>query len=74
MNYLGIYEKAMPISLSIEEKLKYAKQLEFKFVEMSIDESDERLSRLSWGNDIIRQINETQLSEDIYTKHMLKWT
>lgn len=66
MNYLGIYEKAMPISLSIEEKLKYAKQLEFKFVEMSIDESDERLSRLSWGNDIIRQINETQLSEDIY--------
>lgn len=68
MNYLGIYEKAMPVALSISEKLKYAKRLGFQFIEMSIDESDERLARLTWSNDTIHKINETQLYEDIYVQ------
>lgn len=68
MNYLGIYEKAMPVSLSIPEKLKYAKQLGFNFIEMSIDESDQRLARLTWSKDYIHKINETQLYEDIYVQ------
>lgn len=68
MNYLGIYEKAMPVSLSIPEKLKYAKQLGFNFIEMSIDESDQRLARLAWSKDNIHKINETQLYEDIYVQ------
>jgi L-ribulose-5-phosphate 3-epimerase len=68
MNYLGIYEKAMPVSLSIPEKLKYAKQLGFNFIEMSIDESDQRLARLTWSKDNIHKINETQLYEDIYVQ------
>ncbi|MBF7023070.1 L-ribulose-5-phosphate 3-epimerase [Staphylococcus kloosii] len=68
MNYLGIYEKAMPVSLSIPEKLKYAKQLGFNFIEMSIDELDQRLARLTWSKDYIHKINETQLYEDIYVQ------
>ena len=43
---LGLYEKAMPPDLSWEEKLQEAKKAGFDFLEMSIDETDEKLSRL----------------------------
>lgn len=46
---LGVYEKAMPSFISWEERLKAARQAGFDFVEMSIDESDERLNRLDMG-------------------------
>ncbi|MEJ1789200.1 xylulose 5-phosphate 3-epimerase, partial [Escherichia coli] len=42
---LGIYEKALPAGECWQERLKLAKQLGFDFVEMSVDETDERLSR-----------------------------
>ncbi|MEC5318359.1 L-ribulose-5-phosphate 3-epimerase [Brenneria populi subsp. brevivirga] len=45
---LGIYEKALPKDTSWVEKLAIAKSCGFDFVEMSIDESDERLARLAW--------------------------
>ena len=45
---LGIYEKALPHDLSWSERLAMAKRLGFDFVEMSIDETDERLARLDW--------------------------
>lgn len=48
MTTLGIYEKALPKELSWKERLTMAKDLGFDFVEMSIDETDERLSRLDW--------------------------
>ncbi|MGL4653210.1 L-ribulose-5-phosphate 3-epimerase [Cetobacterium sp.] len=48
---LGIYEKALPKDISWRERLKYAKDLGFDFVEISIDETDERLSRLDWSLD-----------------------
>lgn len=44
---LGLYEKAMPASLSWVEKLLAAKKAGFDFVEMSIDETEERLARLN---------------------------
>ncbi|MDR1533290.1 MAG: L-ribulose-5-phosphate 3-epimerase [Clostridiales bacterium] len=43
---LGLYEKAMPGFLSWEQKLKCAKAAGYDFVEMSVDETDEKLSRL----------------------------
>ena len=43
---LGLYEKAMPNYLSWKEKLEAAKAAGFDFVEISIDETDEKLSRL----------------------------
>ncbi len=46
---LGIYEKALPKHLSWPERLALAKACGFDFVEMSVDESDERLARLSWS-------------------------
>ena len=45
---VGLYEKALPASLSWEERLAAAGQAGYDFVEISIDESNERLSRLDW--------------------------
>lgn len=43
---LGLYEKSMPNSLSWEEKLTMTKANGFDYMEISIDESDEKLARL----------------------------
>ncbi len=43
---LGLYEKSMPSELPWEEKLSVAKAAGYDFVEISIDESDEKLNRL----------------------------
>ncbi|TLV10698.1 L-ribulose-5-phosphate 3-epimerase [Klebsiella indica] len=48
---LGIYEKALPKLLSWPERLVLAKSCGFDFVEMSVDETDERLSRLEWSTE-----------------------
>jgi L-ribulose-5-phosphate 3-epimerase len=46
---VGLYEKALPAALSWEERLAAAGQAGYDFVEISIDESDERLGRLDWN-------------------------
>ncbi len=46
---IGLYEKALPAHLSWEERLSAAGQAGYDFVEISIDESDQRLSRLDWS-------------------------
>ena len=51
---LGIYEKALPAGECWLERLQLAKQLGFDFVEMSVDETDERLSRLDVGIRVIQ--------------------
>ena len=48
---LGLYEKAMPPSLTWREKLGFAKECGYDFVEISIDEKDEKLSRLDWSQE-----------------------
>jgi hexulose-6-phosphate isomerase len=48
-NLLGIYEKALPKGLSWMARLSLARALGFDFVEMSVDEADERLARLDWS-------------------------
>lgn len=45
---LGVYEKAMPNTLSFEEKLRYAKEIGYDYLEISIDETPEKLSRIDW--------------------------
>jgi L-ribulose-5-phosphate 3-epimerase len=47
---LGIYEKAMPTELTWEERMLNAKQAGFDFIEISIDETDQRRSRLDWSD------------------------
>src|SRR5512139_2864649 len=46
---VGLYEKALPAELGWEERLAAAGQAGYDFVEISIDESDERLGRLDWS-------------------------
>ncbi|MGO8692740.1 MAG: L-ribulose-5-phosphate 3-epimerase [Rectinemataceae bacterium] len=45
----GIYEKALPAESEWEKLLAAASKAGYDYVEMSIDESDERLARLSWS-------------------------
>lgn len=55
---LGIYEKALPKNISWSERLNHAKNLGFDFVEMSIDESDERLARLDWSKEERKEVRD----------------
>lgn len=55
-NHIGIYEKALPNDFTWQEKLDQAKSLGFNFIEISIDESDERRERLDWSDDEIYQL------------------
>jgi L-ribulose-5-phosphate 3-epimerase len=45
---LGLYEKALPDSLDWEEKLISVRDTGYSFMEISIDETDERIERLKW--------------------------
>lgn len=45
---LGLYEKALPADLSWDERLAVAKAAGYDFMEISIDETEERLSRVNW--------------------------
>lgn len=47
---LGLYEKAMPDFDSWEEKLFLARNTGFDWLEISIDETDKKLSRLDWND------------------------
>lgn len=53
---LGIYEKALPISYTFIQKIELAKKLGFDFIEISVDEKDERLARLDWDMQTINEI------------------
>ncbi len=46
---LGIYEKALPKNISWLQRLQMAQKCGFDYVEISIDETDERLKRLNWN-------------------------
>lgn len=46
---IGIYEKALPYNVTWRQRLALAREAGFDFVEMSVDESDERLARLDWS-------------------------
>lgn len=49
MQRIGIYEKAYPASFTWDERLMEAAKAGYDFIELSIDDSDERLSRLDWS-------------------------
>ena len=48
-NPLGIYEKALPKELSWVKRFNAAKAAGFDFLEISIDETPERMARLDWS-------------------------
>jgi L-ribulose-5-phosphate 3-epimerase len=45
---LGLYEKSMPAALGWEPKLAAASSAGYDFIELSVDESEEKLERLNW--------------------------
>ncbi|MBT8354848.1 MAG: L-ribulose-5-phosphate 3-epimerase [Desulfofustis sp.] len=63
---LGIYEKALPPGISWEKRLAIGEKLGFHFVEISVDETDERLARLEWTleerKDFCRAVMESPLT------------
>ena len=62
---IGLYEKAMPPTLTWREKLTFARECGYDFVEISIDEKDEKLARLDWSAEerleLVKTMKETGL-------------
>lgn len=67
---IGIYEKAINSKFSWSEKIKIAKDSGFDFIELSIDETDEKLSRLDWTEKEIEEIKNYLKFNNIYFNSM----
>lgn len=67
---LGMYEKAMPLHLTWEEKLKKCKEFGFDWVEFSVDETDEKLARLDWTKEQRDDLKAIMNSEGVYCRTM----
>lgn len=63
---LGIYEKALPSYFTWEEKFQALRAAHFDYMELSIDESDERLARLDWTEEEIDQLKSVMAKYDIF--------
>lgn len=53
---VGLYEKALPKTMTWEERLNAARQTGFDFLEISIDDTDERIARLDWSQGEINHV------------------
>lgn len=62
---LGLYEKSMPNSLSVEEKLAVTKACGYDYLELSVDETEEKLSRLDWSSEQIASVVSASLSQRV---------
>jgi len=62
---LGLYEKSMPHSLTLREKLAVTKASGFDFLEVSIDETDEKLPRLRWSKTERKEVINAMCDSDI---------
>ena len=56
MYKIGLYEKAMPKDIGWKEKFQIAKSAGYDYIEISIDETDEKLARLDWSDAQIRDV------------------
>ena len=63
---LGLYEKSMPHSMTLREKLEKTKVSGFDYLDVSVDETEEKLFRLSWGKqercEVINAIADTGIA------------
>ena len=62
---LGLYEKAMPASLCWLEKLGLAKDAGYDYIEISIDETDEKLARIEKQGSNPKDIS-SRITSDLY--------
>ena len=63
---LGLYEKSMPNSLTFSQKLKITKKSGFDFLELSVDETDEKLKRLDYTIEEINKMRHHMEKEDVF--------
>ena len=63
---IGLYEKALPDDLSLEDKLSMIGRAGYSFMEISIDSSKERLERLKWDNLKIKKFRDLIQDKDKY--------
>ena len=62
---IGIYEKALPKSITWKERINIVKECGYDFMEISIDETDERLARLEYSKEEIKEIRDYLLDTDV---------
>lgn len=67
---LGVYEKAMPDELSWENRLSAARQAGYDFLELSIDETDQRLSRLDLSGQELKEISDSVAKTELPIRSM----
>lgn len=65
MSLLGLYEKATPKNISWQERFAFVKRLGFDFIELSIDETDERLARLDWSKKTRENLVKAAFESDV---------
>lgn len=69
-NTIGIYEKAIPNIFDWTQKIQIAKEAAYDFIEISVDESDERLERLEWSREKRGQLKKILHDEQFYIRSM----
>jgi predicted hexulose-6-phosphate isomerase len=67
---VGLYEKALPKTLSWKERLNLSRKTGFDFLEMSIDDSDERISRLDWSRQEKKELKNLIESTDVQIRSL----
>ena len=67
---IGLYEKAIPKTMSWSEKLLCAKDCNYDFLEISIDETEDKLSRLNWTKEQRREILDLMRNLDLPIRSM----
>ena len=67
---IGLYEKAIPKNMSWSEKILCAKDCNYDFLEISIDETEEKLSRLNWTKEQRREMLDLMRNLDLPIRSM----
>lgn len=67
---IGLYEKSMPNEMTIREKLQNAKKAGFDYMEISIDETDEKLKRLDKGISYYKSLLKDMYEEGLPIRSM----
>ncbi|MCP1103050.1 L-ribulose-5-phosphate 3-epimerase [Aequitasia blattaphilus] len=67
---LGLYEKAMPKELSWKEKLEAAKEAGYDYVEISIDETEEKINRIYMSKEERLNMLQSMFETGIHVRSM----
>lgn len=67
---IGLYEKAMPSTMSWREKLSCAKECGYDYVEMTIDATDDKIARVRLGKEERDELVKTMLEVGLPIRSM----